>query len=102
MIGGEYNFYFGPEYDWYGRVIAADPGKSFHLKMTKSDSDWNTTSFGFDLEASGGGVLLKFRHTGWPECNPHFRRSSFCWALLLNGLKNYLEKGIIMPFEERC
>ena len=24
--------------------------ESFHLKMTKSDDDWNPTTFGFDLE----------------------------------------------------
>jgi len=69
--------------------------------MTKSDQDWDPTSFGFDLEDIENGVLVKFWHKGWPECNHHFRRSSFCWAMLLNGLKNYVEKGIIKPFKER-
>lgn len=102
-VGVEYNFYFSPEYDWYGNVIKYEPGKAFHIKMTKSDSDWNPTSFGFDFvkAGEGEGVQLKFWHIGWPECNHHFRRSSFCWAMLLNGLKNYVEKGVIIPFEER-
>jgi uncharacterized protein YndB with AHSA1/START domain len=97
----EYNFYFSPDYDWYGKVIKIEKNKSFYIKMTKSDPDWDPTSFGFDLEKNGKDVTVKFWHAGWPECNAHFRRSSFCWALLLNGLKNYLEKGIIIPFEDR-
>jgi uncharacterized protein YndB with AHSA1/START domain len=99
--GAEYNFYFTPEYDWLGKVIKIEPNQAFHIKMTKSDSDWAPTSFGFDLEDGEGGVQLKFWHTGWPQCNHSFRRSSYCWAILLNGLKNYVEKEIIVPFEDR-
>ena len=97
----EYNFYFTSEYDWYGKVIKLEMNKSFHIKMTRSNADWNPTSFGFDLEQKNNTVQIKFWHIGWPVCNAHFRRSSFCWAMLLNGLKNYIEKGEIVPFEER-
>ncbi|UWX56336.1 hypothetical protein NYZ99_09110 [Maribacter litopenaei] len=69
--------------------------------MTKSDPDWDATSFGFDLVENGENIKVQFWHVGWRECNAHFRRSSFCWAILLNGLKNYVEKGIIIPFEKR-
>ncbi|AXT20090.1 SRPBCC domain-containing protein [Flavobacteriaceae bacterium AU392] len=100
-LNTEYNFYFTPEYNWYGKVIQCMVNESFYIKMTKSDTDWNPTSFGFDLEKMDNGVQLRFSHIGWHECNNHFRRSSFCWAMLLNGLKNYLDKGIIIPFEER-
>jgi uncharacterized protein YndB with AHSA1/START domain len=99
--GAEYNFYFGSEFDWLGKVSKCETNQAFHIKMTKSDADWNPTSFGFDLEEATGGVQLKFWHIGWPSCNHHFRRSSYCWAILLNGLKNYIEKGIIVPFEDR-
>ena len=99
--GEIYNFHFGPEYDWYGKVTEAITGKSFHITMTKSDQDWNPTSFGFDMVDQKEATQVKFWHVGWPECNAHFRRSSFCWAMLLNGLKNYVEKGIVVPFEER-
>lgn len=95
------NFNFTDEYDWYGTVQSITPGKSFHIKMTKSDDDWNPTSFGFELEKSDEKVLVHFSHTGWTECNAHFKTASFCWALLLYGLKNNVEKGIIIPFEER-
>lgn len=100
-LGADYNFIFTSEYDWYGRVIKLDLNSSFYIKMTKSDPDWDSTTFGFDLEQQNDQVLVKFSHTGWPACNEHFRRSSFCWAILLNGLKNYVEKGVIVPFEKR-
>lgn len=100
-LNEEYNFFFSPEYDWYGKVIKIEKNASFHIKMTKSDADWNPTSFGFDLEQKNEKVLVKFSHIGWAACNAHFRRSSFCWAMLLNGLKNYVENGIIVPFTER-
>lgn len=96
-----YNFYFSSEYDWYGKVQHVIPNKAFHIKMTKADTDWNPTSFGFDLESQTNGTLVKFWHSNWLEINHHFRRSSFCWAILLNGLKNYVEHGQIIPFEQR-
>lgn len=100
-IGAEYNFYFGPEYDWYAKVIEVKENKAFYIQMTKSDQDWNGTTFGFDLNWKQEKVQLQFWHKGWPQCNEHFRRSSFCWAMLLQGLKNYAEKGWIIPFEKR-
>lgn len=99
--GETINFYFGPDYNWFGEVTGYAANKAFHIKMTVSDSDWDSTSFGFDLEERDGKVLLKFWHKGWPAFNAHYRRSSFCWAILLKGLKNYVEKGIIVPFEDR-
>ncbi len=100
-VGEEYNFYFTPEYDWYGKVTKSEAGRAFHVKMTRADEDWMPTSFGFDLEEMQGGTQVHFWHTGWPACNHHFKRSSYCWAILLKGLKDYVEKGVIVPFEER-
>lgn len=100
--GALYNFYFSPEYDWYANVITAQTGKAFHLKMTKADTDWTPTAFGFDLEPVKDGIQLNFWHTGCPECNAHFKRSSFCWAILLNNLKTYVEQGTVVPFKDRA
>jgi len=99
--GEAYNFYFSPEYDWFAEVIQLIPDTAFYVKMTKSDDDWNPTTFGFDMHQIGTKVQLEFWHVGWPECNRHFRNSPFCCAILLNGLKNYIEKGIIVPFQDR-
>ena len=101
-LGARFNFFFTPEYDWYGQVITYEPAKAFHIKMTDSDADWDPTSFGYDLIAEEEGTLLQFWHKGWPELNHHFRRSSYCWAILLKGLKDYLEQGIVIPFEKRA
>ncbi|PWH82834.1 SRPBCC domain-containing protein [Algibacter marinivivus] len=100
-LDSEYNLNFTDEYNWYCKVSKVELNRTFHLKMTKSDKDWNPTTFGFDLESIEDGTMLKFSHVNWLEANHHFKHSSFCWAMLLNGLKNYLEKGIIIPFEER-
>ncbi|MAX71317.1 MAG: hypothetical protein CMC76_09495 [Flavobacteriaceae bacterium] len=101
-VGELYNFNFTDKYDWYSKVERCKENESIHFKMTESDDDWNPTTFGFDLATTNDGTKLEFSHVNWPECNAHFKHSSFCWALLLNGLKNYLEKGIIIPFEERA
>ncbi|MFH4966064.1 SRPBCC domain-containing protein [Gaetbulibacter sp. M235] len=100
-LGLEYNLNFTDDYNWFCKVSVAEPNASFHLKMTQSDADWNPTTFGFDLVTTKEGTLVKFSHVNWPEANHHFKYSSFCWAMLLNGLKNYLEKGVIISFENR-
>ncbi|WP_242205618.1 SRPBCC family protein [Aestuariivivens insulae] len=101
LLGDMYNLNFTDDYDWYCQVSKLEVDKSIHFKMTQSDADWNPTTFGFDMEENDGGTYLKFSHINWPEANNHFKHSSFCWALLLNGLKNYLESGVVVPFEER-
>lgn len=100
-LGGVYNLYFTDKYNWFGEVVVFEPNTSFSIKMTNADEDWDATSFGFDLEAQENRTLVKFAHTGWQYRNNHFRKTSFCWAMLLNGLKDYLEKGTIVPFNER-
>ena len=97
-----YNFYFSEEYNWYGIVTSIENNKQFFIKMTSADTDWNNTTFGFELNENDNTTQVSFLHVNWPECNQHFKRSSFCWAMLLNGLKNYIEKGIVIPFEGRA
>ena len=99
--GQEYVFWFGPEYDWRGVVTHAVPGKSLTWKMSQASEDWMGTEVGFDLSTIKDGTRVSFFHKGWKEPNEHYAISSFCWASLLTGLKNYVEKGTIVPFEER-
>lgn len=70
-----------------------ESNKVFELRMTKSDPDWDTTSFSYSIVPHNQGTMLSFVHKGWPHLNHHFKRSSYCWALLLKGLKDYVEKG---------
>ena len=101
-LDGEYNFNFTDSYDWFGKVICYKPTTAFHIQMTIASDNWNTTSFGFDIEElENNSVQLHFWHKNWQHCNAEFKQSSFCWAMLLNGLKKYVEKGIVIPFEER-
>ncbi|MEQ8472013.1 MAG: SRPBCC domain-containing protein [Marinoscillum sp.] len=102
LIGEEYNFFFGEPHNWFGRVVESKPAESFHIKMTRSDPDWDPTTFGFDLKSHDKGTKVAFWHKDWPTSNDHYKHSSFCWALLLKGLKDYLEKGVVIPFEDRA
>ena len=100
-VGQTYNFNFTDDYDWFAEVKSCEQDDHIHFKMTKSDEDWNPTTFGFKLKEKEKGTCLNFFHKDWPECNNHFKHSSFCWAMLLNGLKDYLEKGTVIPFDDR-
>ena len=96
-----YNFNFTDEYDWYAVVTNLSSNVACSWKMTKSDPDWSPTSFGFELEQRPEGCLVRFFHLDWNELNNHYKTASFCWAILLNGLKDYVESGKVIPFENR-
>ncbi len=100
-LGNVYTFWFGPEYDWRAKVIHLVPGKEITWTMTQAMDDWMNTQVGIRLTPEGKSTIVDFFHTGWREPNDHYRISSFCWGTLLTGLKNYVEKGIIVPFEKR-
>ena len=100
-LNAEYNLNFTDAYNWYCKVSEVKDNESFYLKMTQSDADWDATTFGFRLKEVEKGTLMEFEHKNWQENNHHYRHSSFCWAMLLKGLKDYLEKGTVIPFEER-
>ena len=97
-----YNYNFTDEYNWFAKVSSIKKNKHIYFKMIESDADWNPTTFGYDIGHKEDSTYLRFFHKDWPECNDHFKHSSFCWALLLKGLKDYVEKGTIIPFEERA
>ena len=98
----KYNFYFSDEYDWLGKVHSIDIGKHIHWLVTKADEDWTNTIFGFDLiPIEKNKTRVKFKHILWATSNDHFRQTSYCWAMLLSLLKNYLESGEVVPYEQR-
>ncbi|NOT37195.1 MAG: SRPBCC domain-containing protein [Saprospiraceae bacterium] len=101
LIGNDYNFYFTDEYNWHAVIARMEEPNLIEFKMTKSDLDWEPTSFGFELEKAGDNVVVNFYHKDWLVESNHFKIASFCWAMLLNGLKNYVERGIVVPFKER-
>jgi uncharacterized protein YndB with AHSA1/START domain len=96
-----YRFNFGPEYDWHAKVLQVTPGKSLSWQMTVASEDWQPTSLGFELTEVSGGTEVFFYHRNWQKANKHFSISNYCWGQLLNGLKNYVEKAEVVPFEQR-
>lgn len=99
--GAEYELGFGPSYDWRAVVHRCVPGAEFGLEMTRADDDWRGTRLHFGLQEQGGVTQVRFQHLGWPEANEHYRVSNFCWAMYLRLLKRYVERGEIVPYEER-
>ncbi len=94
VLGGTYRFYFDPEYDWYAKVIQIQTDKSIVYEMTASTDDWLGTRLNFELISIDDTMIrLRFEHLGWRELSDHFRRSSYCWALYLKGLKDYCENS---------
>jgi uncharacterized protein YndB with AHSA1/START domain len=101
--GEVYNLFFSDQYDWLGEVSHFKQGREFRIRMTRTEVHWRGTSFGFEiLELPNGKVLLQFSHDGWTETNVSYRMTSYCWALLLKGLKDFIEKGVVVPFENRA
>lgn len=96
-----YNFFFGEEYDWYAIVREVQAGKSLTWHMQDVMDDWKGTHVGFVLTEIEGGTKVDFFHKHWKEVNDHYCISNFCWGQLLQGLKDYVETGRIIPFEKR-
>lgn len=100
-LGQAYQLWFGPEFDWRGKVTRCAPNQEFEWEITRADEDWTGTKVGFRLEEQAGSTKVSFYHTGWPEENHHFRRSNYCWAMYLRVLKRYVELGERVPYDER-
>ncbi|MDI9311604.1 MAG: SRPBCC domain-containing protein [Limnohabitans sp.] len=100
-LKSEYNLYFTDEYDWLAEITKLVQNESIEFKMTKATPEWLSTSFGFVLKKENNATKVEFYHKDWSEVTQEYRVTSFCWADLLRQLKQYLEKGIITPFEER-
>jgi uncharacterized protein YndB with AHSA1/START domain len=101
VVGAEYEFGFGPDFNWRAVVTASEPGARFELELTEADEEWVGTRVGFDLQPVGGTVRVRFHHRGWPEAGDHYRTSSYCWAMYLRILRRYLEHGESVAYERR-
>jgi uncharacterized protein YndB with AHSA1/START domain len=99
--GAEYELRFGPEYEWAASVTRYVPNSEFELEMIRADDDWIGTRVTFELEDRGETTWVRFRHSGWPSANEHYRISCNCWALYLRILRRYLEHGESVPYERR-
>ena len=96
VVGTEYEFGFGPGFGWRAVVVQCD-GRTVEWEFTVASDDWVGTRVGFTLE----GAEVDFWHTGWAEATPHFRGTSYCWAMYLRLLKRWVEHGEAIPYEQR-
>jgi len=97
----EYVLGFGPGYDWRARVSRCVPVEEFEIELTSADQDWQGTRLGVELDEKDGTTQVKFHHTGWPESNEHYRVSCYCWSMYLRLLKRYVERGEVVPYDDR-
>ncbi len=96
------NLNFTDDYDWYAKISEINKNTSIEFTMIKASEDWMPTSFGFLLsEENPKCTTLQFYHKNWKEPCKEYRVASYCWAMLLSQLKQYLESGIMTPFEKR-
>ncbi len=100
-VGRRYSLGFGPGYDWEGLVTACIDSATFELELCEAMPDWTGTRVGFVLEDTSGSTLVRFRHSGWPSVNSHFRTSSYCWAMYLRIMKRWVEHGEEVPYADR-
>jgi uncharacterized protein YndB with AHSA1/START domain len=99
--GDEYDLFFGPKHKWRAKVTRSVPDREFELEITSADDDWTGTKIGFALQESDGETQARFHHTGWPQSNDHYRISCYCWAMYLRLLKRNVERGEVVPYEQR-
>jgi len=99
--GGEFELIFGPSHHWRAKVSRSVPDREFELELTRADNDWIGTKVGFVLTETNGDTQVRFHHTGWPQSNDHYRISCYCWAMYLRLLKRNVERGEVVPYEQR-
>ncbi len=99
--GAAYKLWFGPEYDWRAVASRCVPNSEFELEIVSAHEDWRGTRVGFVLDEKEGVTQVRFHHLGWPEPNEHYRGSCYCWAMYLRLLKRYVERGEVVPYENR-
>jgi uncharacterized protein YndB with AHSA1/START domain len=100
-LGQSYRLGFGPGYQWTGVVRRFEPSRLVEWEMTAADDDWRGTRVGFRLTPRGEATDVEFWHSGWPDRNAHYRRSSFCWAMYLRLLRRFIERAEVVPYPQR-
>ncbi len=100
--GEEFVLQFTPEFVWRAKVTKCVAPHEFELTITEALEDWIGTKVGFTLsKTENGATALSFRHAGWAAASPHFRNSSFCWALYLRVLRGFVENGKRVSYADR-
>jgi uncharacterized protein YndB with AHSA1/START domain len=73
------------------KVVASSPERvAWQCVEGPGQAAGKEAAFTFS-DADGGGTLLEFVHSGWPQANGHYRKCNTLWALLLDRLRQEAE-----------
>lgn len=101
-VGAEWRLYFDPEFDWRGSVTRLETDRLIEWEITRADTEWTGTRVSVELSDHPGGLTwVRFSHSAWRTAGEHFRISSYCWAMYLRLLKQWLQGGETVPYDRR-
>jgi uncharacterized protein YndB with AHSA1/START domain len=96
-------FGFGP--DWAKqlevRIDALEPGRRIVWTPVGGFPGWVGTSIEWELtRAEGGGTVVQFRHTGWPEdaADGEMAMCGYTWAMIIDRLAAQVADGRREPY----
>jgi uncharacterized protein YndB with AHSA1/START domain len=74
-------------------VLALEPGKKVHWRVTTGPEEWIGTDVVFDLAEDGEYTIVRFGHTNWREAVEFTAHCSTKWAVFLLSLRDLVETG---------
>ena len=78
-------------------VVALDPNKTVHWRVTAGPEEWVRTDVIFNLCQEGEYAIVLFGHKNWRESNEFMSHCSTKWATFLLSLKELVETGTGRP-----
>lgn len=99
-VGDVLSFGFGPnrENAFDMRVERLDEPKLVEWACMGGPPDWIGTRVRWEVEPSNGGGRVKFHHEGWKSAEGPPPDITFVWAMVLDRLSQYAEKGKPNPY----
>jgi Activator of Hsp90 ATPase homolog 1-like protein len=82
------------------RVDALEPGRRVAWTGLGDFPNWEGTVVAWELEPSGTGTGIMFRHGGWADDYPErdWASVNWVWGQVVARLKGFLESGEPQPF----
>lgn len=74
-------------------VVALDPNKKVHWRVTAGPEEWVGTEVIFNLSQDAGYTIVLFGHNNWREANEFTSHCSMKWATFMLSLKDLAETG---------
>ena len=75
------------------KVIALEPDKKIHWRVTAGPEEWIGTDIIFDLHQEGDYTIVLFAHRNWREEVEFTAHCSMKWGMFMLSLKRLVETG---------